>query len=96
VPGRRSRHAAAASADGRILALFGRLATHGDEMSKRDVDETQRDRDEAARKGSDTFDAPSPDPRAKRNAEPADEGARVDDTPSVNADGPDVPGRQRP
>jgi len=63
-------------------------------MSKRDLEQTHAERDEAARKGSDTFDAPSPDPRAKRNAEPADEGARVDETPSVNADGPDIPIRR--
>ena len=44
------------------------------------------DRGEESRKGSDMSGAPSPDPRAKRNAQPADEGARVDETPSVDGD----------
>jgi hypothetical protein len=39
-----------------------------------------------SRKGSDMSGAASPDPRYKRNAEPADEGARVDETPSRNED----------
>jgi len=81
--------------EGRIFALLCARAIHGEEMSKRDFDATDAEREEAARKGSDTFDAPSPDPRAKRNAEPADEGARVDETPSANADGPDIPTRRR-
>jgi hypothetical protein len=44
------------------------------------------ERDEASRKGSDMSGAPSPDPRAKRDAQPAEEGARIDETPSANAD----------
>lgn len=44
------------------------------------------EREEASRKGSDMSGAPSPDPRGKRNAQPAEEGARVDETPSANAD----------
>jgi hypothetical protein len=42
------------------------------------------ERDEAARKGSDVMGAPSPDPRAKRNTKPAEEGARIDETPDPN------------
>jgi hypothetical protein len=44
------------------------------------------DTDEGSRKGSDMSGAPSPDPRGKRNAQPADEGAAVNETPSKNAD----------
>ena len=44
------------------------------------------DRHEASRKGSDMSGAPSPDPRGKRDAQPAEEGARVDESPSVDED----------
>jgi hypothetical protein len=44
------------------------------------------DRHEASRKGSDMSGAPSPDPRGKRDAQPAEEGARVDETPSPDED----------
>jgi hypothetical protein len=46
------------------------------------------EREEASRKGSDMSGAPSPDPRARRGAQPAEEGARIDETPSPNADTP--------
>jgi hypothetical protein len=42
-------------------------------------------RDEASRKGSDMSGAASPDPRGKRDAKPAEEGARVDETPSAHS-----------
>jgi hypothetical protein len=40
------------------------------------------DRAEGSRKGSDMSGATSPDPRGNRDAQPAEEGAHVDETPS--------------
>jgi hypothetical protein len=67
---------------------FGGLGDSGSPPGGRDqgIGPTgpDQDRDEASRKGSDMSGAPSPDPRGKRGAQPADEGARVDETPSAN------------
>ena len=67
---------------------FGGLGDGGSPPGGRDqgIGPTGPDegRDEASRKGSDMSGAPSPDPRGKRGAQPAEEGARVDEAPSAD------------